>query len=261
MEWHLHPDVLTGLFLLAAAYLYGLARLRPAPHWLNPVEPRRLGLFFLGLLVIYLAEGTPLHELSEHYLFSAHMVQHLLLTMVAPPLLMLGTPAWLLRPFLTHRLVLPVARLFTSPIIAIAAFNLILAFWHVPGLYESTLQDHNIHILNHFTYVTAAVLMWWPVWSPVPELPRLGYPGQMLYLFVQSLVPAVLASIITFSDIVIYPTYGAAPRIFDISPLVDQQMGGLIMKMVGSIILWSLAIGIFFIWFNHDEREGERSWD
>ena len=261
MEWHFHPDVVAALVLAAALYVLALSRLQPAPRWLHPIEPRHIACFLLGLLVVYAAEGTPLHELSEHYLFSAHMVQHLLLTMVAPPLFMLGTPLWLLRPFLASRGMLPIARVLTSPIVAIAAFNGVLAFWHVPGLYESTLQDHNIHIFNHLTYIMAAVLMWWPVCGPAPELPRLSYPAQMLYLFVQSLVPAVLASIITFSEIVIYPTYAAAPRVFEIAPLVDQQMGGLIMKIVGSLILWSLAIGIFFVWFNHEERELERSWD
>lgn len=261
MEWHLHPDVLGILLLIAGLYLYGLNRLQPSPRWLNPIEGRQVALFFSGLFVVYLAEGTPLHELSEHYLFSAHMVQHLLITMIAPPLFMLGTPAWLLRPSLAGPGVLPVLRILTSPIVAIAAFNGVLAFWHVPVLYEATLQDHNIHVLNHFTYVIAAFLMWWPVMGPLPELPRLNYPGQMLYLFVQSLVPAILASIITFSELVIYQTYALAPRVYDITPLADQQMGGLIMKIVGGVILWSLAIGIFFIWFNQEEREVEKSWD
>lgn len=261
MQWHLHPDVIGVLLLVAGLYVLGLNRLRPAPRWLHPIEGRQVGIFFAGLLVVYVAEGTPLHELSEQYLFSAHMVQHLLITMVAPPLFMLGTPSWFLRPVLARPGVLPVVRFLTSPIVAIAAFNGILAVWHVPVLYEATLQDHNIHILNHFTYVIAAVLMWWPVMGPAPELPRLGYPGQMLYLFVQSLVPAILASIITFSEMVIYQTYANAPRVWDMTALADQQMGGLIMKIVGSVILWSLAIGIFFIWFRQEEAEVEKSWD
>ena len=258
MPWHFHPDVLGVLLLITGLYVLGLNRLRPAPRWLHPIDGRQVALFFSGLLVVYVAEGTPLHELSEQYLFSAHMVQHLLITMVAPPLFMLGTPSWLLRPVLARRGVLPVARLLTSPIVAIAAFNGVLALWHVPVLYESTLQDHNIHIFNHFTYIVAAVIMWWPVLGPTPELPRLGYPGQMLYLFVQSLVPAILASIITFSETVIYQTYAQAPRVWDLTPLADQQMGGLIMKVVGSVILWSLAIGIFFIWFRQEEAEVEK---
>jgi len=261
MDWHLHPDVLGLLLLVGGLYLFGLSRLQPAPRWLHPVEPRQAGFFFSGLFIVYLAEGTPLHELSERYLFSAHMVQHLLLTMVAPPLFMLGTPAWLIRPLLTMRGVLPVFRLLASPIVAIAAFNGVLALWHVPVLYEATLRDHNIHILNHFTYVVAAIMMWWPVLGPLPEVPRLSYPAQMLYLFIQSLVPAILASIITFSELVIYETYAHAPRVLDLSPLADQQMGGLIMKIVGGVILWSLAIGIFFIWYNQEEAEVEKSWD
>jgi len=261
VAWHLHLDVLAILIVLAVAYWYGLNRSQPAPRWLHPIERRPLFVFGLGFLVVFVAEGTALHELSEQYLFSAHMVQHLLLTMVAPPLFMMGTPNWFLKPVLAHRRVLPVARFLTSPIVAIAVFNLTLAFWHVPQLYEAGLQNHNVHILNHIMYVIAAFVMWWPVLSPLPELPRLAYPGQMLYLFVQSLVPAVLASMITFSETVIYPTYAAAPRIWDLSPLVDQQTGGLLMKIVGSLILWSLVVGIFFVWYNKEEREVEKFWD
>ena len=261
MAWHFHPDILAGLILIGLLYGAGLRRLRPDPPWLHPIETRHVTLFLLGLGLVYLAEGTPLHELSEQYLFSAHMVQHLLLVMVAAPLFLLGIPPWLLRPALTHRWVFPVLRLITSPIVAIALFNGSLALWHVPNLYEAALQDHNLHIFNHITYLLAAFVMWWPVLSPLPELPRIPYPAQMLYLFVQSLVPAVLASMITFSETVIYSSYAAAPRLWDVSPLADQQMGGLIMKIVGSLILWSLVVWIFFIWYNHEETEVEKSWD
>ena len=261
MEWHLHLDVLVFLLIAGGAYLWGLARLRPRPVWLHPVEARQVGLFSLGLLVICAAEATPLHELSEHYLFSAHMVQHILITLIAPPLLLAGIPAWLARPLVRRRFVFPVASVLTLPIVAIVLFNGVLALWHVPQLYEATLQNHTIHILNHIMYVATAVLLWWPIFSPLPELPRLGYPLQMLYLFIQSLLPAILASMITFSTDVLYPTYAAAPRLWDIPPLQDQQIGGLIMKVVGGLILWVLAAVIFFFWFNHEEAEVEKSWD
>jgi putative membrane protein len=103
--------------------------------------------------------------------------------------------------------------------------------------------------------------MWWPIFSPLKELPRLSYPLQMLYLFIQSLVPAVIASFITFSDRVIYGWYASAPRITDMSPLIDQQMGGLIMKIVGGFALWIPATIIFFLWYRHDQAEIEKSWE
>ncbi len=261
MDWHLHLDVILLCSVLLGGYLLALWELRPAPRWLNPIEARHVGLFSAGVLVIFLAEGTPLHELSEIYLFSAHMVQHMLLTFLVPPLLLLGMPSWLLRPLTYHPWVFAVARFFTKPIVAIVLFNLTMAFWHVPALYEATLQNHNLHIFNHFIYLFTGVLLWWPVFSPMPELPRISYPAQMMYLFIQSLVPAILASVITFSDTVVYPLYAVAPRVWDMSPLMDQQIGGLIMKIAGGLALWLVAGSIFFIWFNHEEREPERSWD
>ena len=100
-----------------------------------------------------------------------------------------------------------------------------------------------------------SIFLWWPIFSPLPELPRLSYPVQMLYLFVQSLVPGVIAALITFSDRVIYPTYGAAPRITDMSPLADQQLAGLIMKLTGTLAFWLLATIIFFIWANQEDKD------
>lgn len=262
MGWHLHADVIVPLILLQAAYLYGLYRLQPLPRWRHPIERSHVVWFTAGLLVIFLAEGTPLHEMSEQYLFSAHMVQHMLITLIAAPMLLLGLPPWLVRPLIAARWRLLTGKLLTHPIVAIALFNGMLALWHVPVLYDAALLNHNLHIFNHVLYFTTALLMWWPVFSPLPELPRLSYPGQMLYLFVQSLVPAILAAMITFSDSVLYHPYMLAPRLWaDLAPLDDQRIGGLIMKIIGSIILWTLAGFIFFVWFRQEETEVEKSWD
>src|SRR5438105_8406341 len=233
-DWHVHWDILGLLLLLEGGYLLAIGPLRRRFVWPELVKPDRgrALLFTLGVFVVFLAEGTPLHELSEQYLFSAHMTQHLLLTTVAVPLLMLGTPAWLARPLLDHPLLAWLLRWGTRPVVALVLFNGTLAFWHLPQMYDWTLWNHNAHILEHVTFVLTAVCMWWPVLSPLPELPRLSYPLQILYLFVQSLVPAVIAAIITFSDRVMYPTYGAAPRITSLSPVADQQIAGLIMKVV-----------------------------
>ena len=257
LAWHMHWDIVLQLLLVQGAYLLAVGPLRGRFVYADVVPARRgqAVLFSLGLTAIFLAEATPLHELSEQYLFSAHMVQHLLLTTLAVPLLILGTPDWLWRWALRHPLLEWLMRFCTRPIMALVLFNATLAMWHLPPLWEWALQNHNAHVLQHFMYMTTAVFMWWPVLSPLRELPRLSYPLQMLYLFVQSLLPGTISAVLTFADSASYPTYIAAERITVLTPLADQQLAGLIMKSVGTIALWLLATVIFFIWANREARD------
>src|SRR6185436_8011077 len=189
-----------------------------------------------------------LHDLSDWYLFSAHMVQHLLLTLLVPPLLLAGTPGWMLRPALRYRPVAMLARFFTRPKIAFVVFNLVLAAWHVPALYNTAMANHSVHIVQHLMFMVAATLLWWPILSPLPELPRLSYPMQMLYLFLTTLPMSVVAVYITCSDNLLYPAYAAAPRIRGILPLEDQLIGGLIMWIPGGLLFFGVISVIFFRW-------------
>lgn len=257
LDWHMHWDIALQLVLVQAAYLAAIGPLRYRFVYADVVRAdwRRAVLFSLGLAVIFLAEATPLHELSEQYLFSAHMTQHLLLTTFAVPLLILGTPDWLWRWMLRHPLIEWIMRCCTRPILALVLFNATLALWHLPLFWEWSLTNHNAHVLEHVTFMTTAVFMWWPVLSPVPEIPRLSYPLQMLYLFVQSLLPGTISAVLTFSDSAIYPTYVGAARVAPLSPLADQQLAGLIMKSVGTVALWLLATVIFFIWAQRESRD------
>ena len=170
---------------------------------------------------------SPLHELGDNYLFSAHMVQHLLMTLVAPPLLLLGTPAWLIRPLLSGARVLRVARFLTLPVVAFVLFNTVFALWHVPALYDLALRELGIHILEHLMFLGAGAIMWWPILSPLPELPRPQYLVQMLYLFVQPTVPSVLGALITFSGSVLYDWYAEAPRLWEISAIRTSRSAAL----------------------------------
>ncbi len=173
-RWDLHPSVVAGLALLGGLYVF-LGGLRSA---------RRHVASFLGaLVVLFLALNGPLHNLSDTYLFSAHMGQHLLLTLVFPPLLLYGTPAHVIRPLLRPRWVMALGRVVTRPLAAALLFSGPIVIWHVPALYEAALRHHNLHIAQHLVFLTTAVLMWWPVLSPVPELPRIPHLLQMLYLF------------------------------------------------------------------------------
>jgi len=214
-------------------------------------RPRTL--FYGGLGVMFFSLNGWLHDLSDWYLFSAHMVQHLLLTLLVPPLLIAGTPGWMLRPALRYRPVHAIARFLTNPKVSFATFNLVLAAWHVPAMYNTAMANHNIHIVQHLMFMVAAVLLWWPILSPLPELPRLAYPMQMLYLFLTTIPMSVVAVYITYSDNLLYPAYAAAPRILGILPLEDQLIGGLIMWIPGGLLFFSVIGVIFYQWQRHAE--------
>jgi len=245
-RWDLHPSVVIGLVLLGGLYvlLGGLKTTR-----------RQVVSFAAALLVIFASLNGPLHNLSDRYLFSAHMAQHLLLTLLFPPLLLYGTPAWVARRILAPRWVTALARVVTRPVIAAATFTAPIVLWHVPVFYEAALRHHNLHILQHLVFLTTAVIMWWPVLSPVPELPRAPYPGQMLYLFLLGLPMSITGALITLSDAVLYPFYAEAPRVSQaLSVLADQQIGGLLMWVVGGLALWG---AMTVVWFRWSVREGE----
>ena len=241
-RWSVHPSTAVGIAALGALYLWAAHRLGR-----QPTLPQKI-YFFAGLLVMFASLNGPIHDLSDDYLFSAHMVQHLLLTLAMPPLLLAGVPGWMLRPLVNRRGVAPVARFFTRAPIAFVTFNLVIAAWHLPPLYNSAMAHHNIHILEHLMFMAAAVLMWWPLASQLPELPRLAYPGQMLYSFLMSLPMSIIAVYIAMSDHVLYPAYTAAPRVLPISPLEDQLLGALIMWIPGGIIFYIIMTVVFFKW-------------
>ncbi len=262
LDWHLHPEVVLPLLLLEGAYLYGVTQLRRRASDAGRVKRSQMALFSAGVLVLYAAAGTPIHDLSERYLLSVHMFQHLLFTLVAAPLLLAGTPGWLWQLLLGGKRVMQVARWLTQPLLAFALFKAVLVLTHLPSVVDLALRQHEFHLGVHAALVVSALLMWWPILSPLPELPRLSYPLQMGYLFLQSLLPAVIASFLTFADGAVYDFYADAPRIWGLSPVDDQQIAGLEMKLLGTLILWSFMAVAFFKWFEREEaREQGPNWD
>jgi putative membrane protein len=241
-RWSIHPSTVIGIAALGTLYLWATHRLQRQPSLGQKIY------FFSGLLLMFVSLNGPIHDLSDDYLFSAHMVQHLLLTLAMPPLLLLGVPGWMLRRPLTTGFIAPAARFFTRAPIAFVVFNLAIAVWHLPPFYNAAMANHNIHILEHLMFMVAAVLMWWPLLSQVPELPRLAYPGQMLYSFLMSIPMSIVAVYIAMSDHVLYPAYAAAPRVLPLSPLEDQLLGALIMWIPGGIIFYIIMTVVFFKW-------------
>lgn len=257
-HWHAHPDVIVGLTVLLALYLYAVVPVRVHDGIRESVQPRQVATFTVGVLVIFFALVSPLHELSNNYLFSAHMIQHVLLTLVAPPLLVSGIPGWALRPILKVRAILIMARVLTHPILAFAAFNLMFSFWHFPALYATSVNFHGIHITEHLLFMMTGVLVWWPLLSNSKELPRLSEPMQMIYLLLMSIAQILVFAPITFADKPIYQYYVEAPSMWGVSDMADQQMGGLIMKVGGGALFMGMLVVTFLRWYSREEADHAR---
>jgi len=252
-----HPSTVIGIAGLAALYERGMRVIgqTPTADASRPRRPTTRAFFYGALVVMFLSLNGWLHDLSDSYLFSAHMVQHLMLALVVAPFLIMGTPGELLRPILAVRGVMPVARWITAPSRCFALFTVVVAGWHLPPLYNYALLHHPVHIVQHLMFLAVSVLMWWPVLSPLPELPRLSYPGQMLYLFLLSIPMAIVSVYISYADTVLYPLYASAHRVWGISPMNDQMIGGLIMWIPGGLFFYTIISIIFFRWQQRDGVE------
>jgi len=238
-----HWSTVIGIAGLAVLYERG-ARLRG----ISQPSPARRFSYYAALVVMFFSLNGWLHDLSDTYLFSAHMLQHLLLAFAVAPLMIIGVTGDMLRPVLRLRGVGPLARWISAPTRCFAVFNIVVAAWHLPPLYNYALAHHGVHIMQHLTLLVASVLMWWPVLSPLPELPRLSYPGQMLYLFLLSIPMAIVAVYIAYSDGILYPAYARAARVWGITPMNDQLIGGLVMWIPGGLFFYSIISVVFYRW-------------
>ncbi len=254
LAFHVHWDLLGLVAVLGLGYWYGLRRLTPhyAPQGEPAVTRRQQGFYYSGLAVLFLVTSWPFHDIGEGSLFMFHMVEHLAISLVVPPLLLLGMPWWFMR--LLVRPILPVVRFLTRPLVALALFNATLALLHWSEIVRLMVQNDAIHFFAHLGLFVTAILMWWPVIGPIPDLPRLAPFPRMGYLFLQSLVPTVPASFLTLADGVVYPVYEAFPRLWGISVHTDQVVAGLLMKLGGGAVLWLSITIIFFTWFAEEER-------
>lgn len=255
--WQFFPSIIIGCTAFVAGYAALAGPLRR--KWnLSPVGPTRGEWirFHLAIAIVFCALQGPLHELSDRYLFSGHMIQHLLLTLVFAQLFVQGIPPWMWKPLVRHPAVARFGRFITWPPMALGITTVGLWFWHVPRLYDLALQDHNVHIAEHLVFMASAVVMWWPAWSRLEEIPPLTSGYKMVYLFMCTIPMKSLGAIITVSDYLIYQYYATQPRVFGLDPMVDQRVGGLIMWLPGGLIIW-YAIGHTF--FTNYYRDFQRS--
>ena len=263
--WNWEATTLLPLLLLLGAYGVGLWRLHRKSRRF-PVTPGRITFFVLGWLALFLALVSPIERYASE-LFYIHMVQHLLLVMMAAPLFLLANPMaiflWFLPStvrresgqVLTRRRIVPRAlRVFTLPQGAFILYTAALWAWHAPLVYQAALRMDPVHHLEHLTLFGTAALFWWPVIGSAPVRSRVSYPLRFLYLILATIQNTALGIILTFSDGVIYSYYEGTPAHWGIGVIADQQMGGLIM-WVGGKMMYLLALAIlFFAWFAREEQ-------
>lgn len=256
-----NPEVYLLVAFLIGAYLYSVRVIGPAAVAEGqPVVTRGNVAAFVGAMVLLFTSSTwPIHHIGEEYLYSVHMVQHMMLTYFMPPLVLLATPQWLLRVLVGNARTYRAVRWLTRPVVAAVIFNLMVMVTHVPGVVNASTTNGALHYGLHLLLVTTAVLMWMPVVGPFPEL-QISPAGKMVYLFAQSIVPTVPAGWLVFAEGAVYKHYEQPVRVWGVSVTDDQQLAGAIMKLGGGIFLWAVVIFIFFKRFGV-EREPALTYD
>jgi putative membrane protein len=253
-HWHNEPWLIGGLVILGWlwAVLAGPLRSRLAP---GSNYPRWYALrFYLALFIFYLAVGSPLDQIGERFLFSAHMFQHQLLVYPAAILFLQGLPHWMVDPLLRRRWVAAPLRLLTHPLSCALVYSLVIGVWHAPSLYDFALRNKVVHVAEHLTFFAAALLYWWPLLSPSRVLPRRSHGVQMLYVLGVVITMTPVFAYITFSQDVLYPTYEYAPRIIaDFTASEDQLLAGVMMKLIGLMVSLGAFTVSFYRWYQEQK--------
>lgn len=259
-HWHNEPFLVGGLALLGWLYavLTGPWRERLAPG--TPYPRAHAVKFYSALVIFYLAVGSPLDQVAERFLLSAHMLQHQLIIYPAAILLLLGLPDWVVRPVTGQANLRWLLGLLTHPIICGLIYCVVMSCWHFPFLYDWALQDRTVHILEHFTMFGAALFLWWPVCSPSREYPPTAPAWQMFYYVGITIGMTPVFAYITFATDILYPTYEFAPRIIDnFSPKDDQLLAGSMMKLGGMLVMMGAFAIAFYRWYQQSEGRPGRA--
>lgn len=244
-----HLDVWLLVAFLTGAYVYAVRVV--GPHAVAVGQPvvtrRQMVAFGSAILMLWVASDWPIHDIGEQYLYSAHMLQHMMLSYFLPPLVLLATPEWLLRAIVGDGKVYAGLRWLCKPVVAGVLFNLSVMITHIPGVVNASVDSSGpvLHYSLHVMVVSLSLLMWMPVCGPFKEL-QLGTGSKMIYLFLQSVVPTVPAGWLTFAEGTVYQAYDQPVRVWGMSIATDQQLAGAIMKTGGSIFLWSIVVSLWF---------------
>ncbi|MFI5254843.1 MAG: cytochrome c oxidase assembly protein [Candidatus Limnocylindrales bacterium] len=262
-SWTVEPVALLALLVALLLYLVAVRRVDRA-HPDHPVPRRRIAAWLAGLAVVAVALFSVVDVYADE-LFSVHMIQHLLLTMVAPPLLLLGAPLTLLLRSASHehrqRWILPVLEsravsILTNPLLGWITFALVMWGSHFSPLFDAALADDRIHALEHALFLSAGLLFWLPVVGVDPSPHRLSHAARVVYLLLGLPQNSFLGLAIFSASSVLYPHYAALVRAWGPTPLEDQQLAGGIMWAAGDLVFLIPLLGVVVAWFRSEEEKG-----
>ncbi|MFA5773901.1 MAG: cytochrome c oxidase assembly protein [Ilumatobacteraceae bacterium] len=240
-----HPGVWLLILVIVAGYIYAVRVIGPRAVGPAPSITRRQGVsFFFAVLILWGASDWPIHDMVE-YLYSAHMLQHMMMSYFMPPLMLLATPRWLFDAVIGNGRARRAVRFLSKPIVAGASFNVVVIVTHIPDLVNRSVSNGLLHYSLHTLLISTALLMWMPICGPDRSY-QIGYGGKMIYLFLMSVIPTVPAGWLAVAEGVVYRQYDIPVRVFGLSVKTDQQLAGAVMKTGGTIFLWSIIVFIFF---------------
>jgi putative membrane protein len=270
-SWSPPVGVNVTILLSVLIYVRGWWRIRRTGA--NALPASSLTAFICGMLALWLSIGSPLEALDDSSLL-AHMVQHLLLMLVAPPLILLGAPAlpflhglppWFVRAplgaFLRSRVVQKIGEFITEPLFCWIAAIVVMIGWHVPAAFEIALRSDSWHEVEHACFFLTSILFWWPVVQPWPSVARWPRWTMPLYLLLGMIAGSAVSAYMIFSEAVLYPSYQNAPRIFPLSPLDDQAAAGGLMwsAMTVAFLIPSVVITVRFLSPSHARTAAHRA--
>ncbi|WP_127587515.1 cytochrome c oxidase assembly factor CtaG [Paenibacillus koleovorans] len=246
----------------------------------EPVSVGKALCFLLGLLVYYMAHGGPI-DLLGHLMFSAHMTSMTLAYLVAPPLMLLGIPGWMIRPLIRHPRAKKVFAFLTHPMLTVFIFNVLFSFYHMPFIHDYVMTHFTVHRILFFVLLVSAFMMWWPVLNPTPEVNPISELKKMAYIFSMGVLITPACALLIFADSTIYATYndpaiwaqamgycvptnaqallqsfsGGPADFLLLGAQEDQQLGGVIMKVAQEIVYgWALGY-VFFSWYGREKGD------
>lgn len=244
-QWHVEVWALVACLSVAYVYMVRVIGPKAVPAGQPAATRFNIGCFVAAMAMLWVASDWPIHDIGEEYLYSVHMLQHMMLSYFLPPLVLMATPQWLLRVLIGDGRLYRWLAFACRPVVAAIVFNAIVVITHIPGVVNASVDNGPLHYTLHFIVVLSALLMWMPVVGPFPEW-QLQPLGKCIYLFVQSLVPTIPAAWLTFAEGTVYEAYDQPVRVWGLSIIDDQQVAGAIMKTGGGLFLWSIIVFLFF---------------
>jgi putative membrane protein len=241
-----HVEVWLLMIAIISSYVYAIKVIGPRVVTNGAVVSRRqIQCFTAGALIMWVASDWPIHDIAEEYLYSVHMMQHMMLSYFVPPLLLLSTPKWLFDAIFGTNRGFRVMKFLSRAPVAGLLFNVMVMVAHIPDVVNRSVSNGPLHYSLHVLLIVTSLLMWMPVCGPERSF-RLQYGGMMIFLFLMSVIPTVPAAWLTFAEGSVYKHYDTPVRVWGLSVTTDQQLAGAVMKSAGSLFLWSIIVVIFF---------------